>query len=309
MMYKNTVPQFTERPVVTMGNFDGIHLGHQILLKEVVARAKALKTQSVVITYDHHPLETICQTVFPYLLSSTEEKVKKLQEMGIDHVLIINFNKEVAGMSADEFVGDVIKKYLNPRELVIGYDSHFGKNRTGGFDFLKSREAEYDYKVDLIPPYRINEEIVSSTMIRNLIKAGELKSANELLGHSYTVTGQVIKGMGKGRTFGFPTINLKIENEYKLIPATGVYLTQVVLDSGRYWSLSNIGFSPTVKASGKSEVETFILNFAGDLYDQYVDIIFIEKMREEIHFSSQGELITAMENDLNLAEQMIREHK
>ena len=222
-----------KNPVVTVGTFDGVHLGHQKIMKTLVDRAKAIEGVSVVITYHPHPLEILNNVHFPYLLTEKIKKEKFLTKIGIDYVLWLDFNSELAELTAKNFIKEYFVEKLSSKEIIVGYDWHFGKNRDGDYHLLKKYEKLYDYKTDIVKEVRINNGIVSSTKIREYIKTGELDSAINMLGRNYSIMGKVVQGDKIGRQLGFPTINLEPIESRKLLPQSGVYLTKTKLSEKR----------------------------------------------------------------------------
>ncbi len=287
--------------VITMGTFDGVHLGHQKLIKEVVERAKKNQTKSVVITYEKHPLETLNLVTYPYILTEKDEKEKLIKQLGVDCIVYLKFNKEMAEMSPEDFLENVLIKYFNPKEIVFGYDTHFGKGRTGDYNFLKKNEEKYSYKSDIIQPLKINYEIVSSSKIRELIKAGKVNSAEKLLGRPYNLSGTVVHGEALGRKIGFPTINISQKIRYKLNPKTGVYVTKAFVDGESFLSVTSIGKSPTLKDMLCNNVETHLLDVSGDFYDKEVKLEFLDFIRDEKKFCSADKLIQAIKKDIKFA--------
>jgi len=292
-------------PVVTMGTFDGIHLGHQKLIKELVKRAKAISGQSIVITYFHHPLETIYQNPFPYLLTEIESREKLLKELGIDCLLYLNFDMTMAAMEPLTFLRDVLYKELQPSEFVLGYDTHFGKNRQGNFDFMKQHADDLGYKVDCVEPFRLNGKIVSSSWCREYIRAGRVSELPAILGRAYALSGTIVRGNRIGHQLGFPTINLKWNDPNKLIPKTGIYLSKVLIADKYYWGVTNIGYRPTVIDKSDLTVETHILDFSQELYGEKVMITFEKRIREEFKLKDRAELIQYIKQDIAQARIMI----
>ncbi len=292
-------------PVITMGTFDGIHLGHQKLLAELRKRADARNAQAVVVTYYHHPLETIHRKTFPYLLTERDKKEELLKKHGVDCVLYLDFDSEMAKMGAEEFLRKVIIESLHPAEIIVGYDTHFGKKREGDFPLLKKLERKYNYTADLISAFAVEKEIVSSSKIRDLIREGDMQKAKTFLGRDYSILGKVIKGHKVGRTLGFPTINLEQEDPNKLIPALGVYVSKVIIDGKIYDGVTNVGYSPTIKTTGIKEVETHLLEFCGDLYSEKIELIFLKRIRDEIKFNDVDQLINQIEIDVKKAKEFL----
>ena len=288
-------------PVLTMGTFDGVHLGHQSLFKELKKRAELANGEAIVLTYYHHPLETIHRKTFPYLLTEKDKKEELLKKFGIDCIFYLNFNEEMAKLSADEFLKNIIIEEIKAKEIVVGYDTHFGRFREGDYQFLKNNEEKYGYKVDIIEPCKINNRIISSSLIRDFIREGDIQDAAKCLGRLYSISGEVITGHKIGEKIGFPTINIHPHDANKLIPAIGVYICEVVIEANKYFGLTNIGYSPTLKNKGIKEVETHILDFCGNLYNKKVEVFFHKRIREEKLFSSKHELIKEIRNDINKA--------
>lgn len=289
------------RPVIAMGTFDGVHLGHQKLLKRLVERAREIQGDAIVISYFHHPLETIHRKTFPYLLTEKQAKEKLLKELGIDCALYLNFTPELAAMEPEEFLKKIIIDEIRASEIIVGYDTHFGKNRKGDHEFLKQATTKFGYKIVVVPPLKIDNRIVSSSIIRDYIREGNMVEAERLLGRLYSISGIVQKGHKIGRGLGFPTINIKPADKNKLIPALGVYLCRVKVSDELYYGLTNVGYSPTLKTNNILEVETHIIDFNGDLYDKQVEIYFARKLRDEMYFDSKEKLIAAINRDLKTA--------
>ncbi|MEJ8802669.1 bifunctional riboflavin kinase/FAD synthetase [Pontibacter sp. H249] len=284
-------------PVVTSGTFDGVHIGHQKILRRVIERAKEKNGQSVVITYWPHPRLVL----FPEdnklkLLSTIEERIDQLSGFGIDYLLIIPFTKEFSRTSSRSFITDILVKALNTKLLVIGYDHRFGKNREGSFENLKARSAQYGFEVEEIPRQDIDDVGVSSTKIRKALEVGDIDTATLYLGRKYTITSTVIEGDKIGRTIGFPTANLALPEAHKLTPANGVYAVIVSLDNENYPAMMNIGLRPTV--SGKDlSLEVHILDFNQDIYGKSITVEFVEHLRNEKMFSGLDELKTQLKRD------------
>jgi len=297
--FKTQKCDFT-KPVITMGTFDGVHLGHIKLLNQVVKKAKENNTKSVVITYFHHPLETIHKKTFPYLLTEQENKENLIKECGIDCVLYLDFDEEMAQMQPENFLKKIIIDEIKTQYIVVGYDTHFGNSREGNYQFLKSRSSIYNYSIELIEPVKIDNYIISSSLIRDYIREGDMLYAAKLLGRNYSIRGSVQIGHRIGRKIGFPTINLQPLDSNKLIPAIGVYVCEVLVNEKKYIGVTNIGYSPTLKTTRIKEIETHILDFNEDLYHKNVEISFNKRLREELHFKDKEELIKAINNDIQI---------
>jgi len=288
-------------PVVSMGTFDGVHLGHQALLRHLVARSKQISGEAVIITYYHHPLETIHNKTFPYLLTERDKKENLLKSFGVDCVLYLNFNEKMSQMSPRSFIEEIITGEVNARELIVGHDTHFGKDRVGNHQLLQEIAADRDLNIDIFPPVKIGNRIVSSSIIRDFVREGNMEQVKKHLGRSYSISGIVKTGHKIGRGLGFPTINIRPSDNNKLIPALGVYLCEIMIERDHYFGLTNVGYSPTIKNTGILEVETHLIDFSGDLYGKEVEVYFNRKLRDELLFESKEELINEINNDMTAA--------
>ena len=285
-------------PVVSMGTFDGVHLGHQKLLSVLKARAEAAGGEAIVITYYHHPLEIIHKKTFPYLLTELSRKEELLKQHGADRVLYLDFDEAMADMSPVEFLQTIILEEIKAKELVVGYDTHFGKFRQGDYDFLKQNAARFNYLVELVEPFQIHNRIISSSLIRDFVREGDMVDAARCLGRNYSVAGWVASGQRIGRELGFPTINVQPADPNKLLPGIGVYICEVILKGKTWQAVTNIGYSPTLKKNNYKEIETHILDFSRSIYDEKVEIVFHRKIRDEIDFPGKDELVREIERDV-----------
>ncbi|RLC52218.1 MAG: bifunctional riboflavin kinase/FAD synthetase [Candidatus Cloacimonadota bacterium] len=285
-------------PVVSMGTFDGVHLGHRKLLKSLRKRADETGGEAVVITYYHHPLEIIHKKTFPYLLTERHKKEELIKNLGIDCVLYLNFDEKMAEMTADEFLTEILLGELETREFVVGYDTHFGKKREGNSEFLEKNAEKFHYRVETVEPLKIDNRIVSSSLIRDFVREGNMQSVERFLGRKYSLFGKVVSGKKIGRKIGFPTINVEPSDPNKLIPAIGVYISEATIEKQKYIAVTNIGYSPTLKRTNIKEIETFILDFEGEVYDKEVEIIFHRRLRDEVLFPSENDLIKAIFKDV-----------
>lgn len=281
---------------MTIGTFDGIHIGHQKILKDLIQAAKTNQTKSVLLTFFPHPRMVLQQNVSLELLNTIEEKSTLLEQMGLDYLIIHPFSKEFSRLTALDFVRDVLVNQLNISKLIIGYDHHFGKNREGNIDQLREYSHLYDFEVEEIPAQDIDDVSVSSTKIRNALHEGLLKTANKYLGYNYMVHGTVVNGKKLGGKIGFPTANIDVKEDYKLIPKTGVYVIQTTINNTPYKGMLNIGYRPTVDGKHQT-IEAHLFDFDGDLYGAFLKIEFLYFLREEQKFDSIDHLIAQLKKD------------
>lgn len=290
--------------VATIGFFDGVHRGHQFLIKQVCDEAKASGMESAVITFDEHPRKVLHQDYQPRLLSTLEEKLILLSRTGIDNAVVLHFDREMAGLSAHDFMEKVLRDRLNVKKLIIGYDNRFGHNRAEGFDDYVRMGHEMGIEVIQSQAFSLNGVNVSSSYIRKLIEKGELELANKCLGYPYAIYGKVVSGYQEGRKLGFPTANLDLSGSEQLVPANGVYGVKVRLqDSMQYRrGMMNIGTRPTFNGKNLS-IEAYIFDFSGDIYGQTLVAAFIHRIRDEHKFDSAEELAEQMRNDAKIIEE------
>ncbi|MAE84305.1 MAG: riboflavin biosynthesis protein RibF [Flammeovirgaceae bacterium] len=287
--------------VVTSGTFDGVHFGHQKILKKIIQIAKEKGGKSVVLTFWPHPRFVLQQGKSDLkLLTTFEEKTQLLDQIGIDYLVKIPFTKEFSELSSDEFIRQVLVEKLNTQKLVIGYDHRFGKNREGGFDYLMEHSQDYGFEIEEIPRQDIEHVGVSSTKIREALSVGEIHIANEFLEREYCISGFVKDGDRIGRSIGFPTANLDIPESYKLIPADGAYAVRVEVDGECYQGMLNIGQRPTVSGQER-RIEVNIFDFNQDIYNHRVKVAFVRLLRKEQKFSSIEELKEQLNKDRLLA--------
>lgn len=279
-------------PVITIGTFDGVHLGHQKIISQLNKEAEAIGGESVLLTFYPHPRMVLYPESHGLKLIQTQvEKIEKLKRTGLDNIVIIPFTKKFSRMTALEFVRDILVHKMHVKRLVIGYDHQFGKNREGSIEFLKSISDTYGFEVDEIEAQEVDEVNISSTKIRNAIIEGDIELANKFLGEPFELSGRVVKGNQLGSELGFPTANLDIESELKLLPANGVYAVQVTLpDGSERKGMMNLGKKPTVKDDDQVSVEINLFDFDEKLYDQYLTVRLLSRVRSEEKFSSLEEL-------------------
>lgn len=288
---------------VTIGNFDGVHLGHQMLFSEVVSRAHRLGGTSIVVTFDPHPLKVLRPDSIR-LISTTEQKVELIRKAGIDVLIIIPFDRAFAATTAEEFVEEILIRTIAVRELVVGYDYAFGRGRQGNIEFLQAKGREKGFPVTVVEAHYENGMLVSSTKIRELVAEGRMRDVRKLLGRHYQIRGDVQRGKQRGgRVVGFPTANLKISEE-DLCPKRGVYVTQVIYDGKCYGGVSNIGYNPTF-GENRLVAETHIFDFHDDIYGRQIKINLLQHLRGERKFSGPDELAAQIRKDIQVAREVL----
>lgn len=273
-------------PVLTIGTFDGVHIGHQKIIQQLNNEAKKIGGESVLFTFYPHPRMVLYPESHGLkLIQTQEEKLAKLRRMGLQNVIVHPFTKDFSRLTATEFVRDYLVNKVNVNRIIIGYDHQFGKNREGTLNLLKDLAPIYDFQVQEIPAQDIENVNVSSTKIRKAIKGGNVITATNYLGEYFELKGKVIHGKKIGRTINFPTANIELDSEIKLIPANGVYAVRVVLeDRTEHFGMLNIGQNPTIEKQDYISIEVNILDYIGDLYNQSITVRFLDRIREEKKF-------------------------
>ena len=286
-------------PVATLGIFDGVHRGHRTLLDRVVQKAKEEKSESAVITFSPHPRLVLEQNNKNLsFLTTIEEKKILLAKAGVDHLIIIKFTPEFSNIPACDFLKDILVGEIGTKYLVIGHDHHFGRRGEGDFNTIKQCAKDLDFTVEQVEGYHTEDGMISSSLIRGAILNGNIEKANNWLGYSYSVSGQIIEGRKLGRKIGFPTANIKPYSEHKLIPANGVYAVEVQLDKKVMPGMLSIGSNPTVNTDiNFMSIEVHILNFDEDIYGRNITVIFRKRLRDEKKFGNIQELAEQMEQD------------
>ncbi|MFY8066288.1 MAG: bifunctional riboflavin kinase/FAD synthetase [Flavobacterium sp.] len=291
----NSIQSFnaTKPTIVTIGTFDGVHLGHQKIVAQITKNAHALNCESLVLTFFPHPRMVLQQGTEMKQLNTLNEKIALLDNLGIDNLVIHPFDKEFSRLTAEEFVKKVLVDVFNIKKIIIGHDHRFGRNRTATIDDLINFGETYGFEVEQISAEEINEVSISSTKIRNALLEGNTELAANYLGYDYSLTGIIFKGKQLGRTIGYPTANITIEEDYKLIPNNGVYIAKSVLNGKTVFGMMNIGTRPTVDGT-KQTIEINFFDFKQDLYGQKITISLLHRMRSEQKFES----IDALKNQL-----------
>jgi len=290
-----------QRPtVLTLGVFDGLHLGHQLIMRTVSERARAVGAVPTVITFDPHPRAVLHPQSAPPLLQTLDQKVEGFGVLGIEQTIVINFTKEFSMIRAEDFLRDIVKERLHAKEVYLGRGFAFGHDREGHIDLLRRVSQELGFVADEVPEVRLRQQRVSSSKIRQLLVEGKVNLARRMLGRPYGVEGLVLRGAERGHTLGFPTANLHPHN--RVIPRNGVYVTGTLIEGQWRRSVTNVGVRPTFTNDSEPSVETYVLNWSGDLYGDVVRVRFLHRLRNELKFSSVDELKAQIAKDVNRAQ-------
>lgn len=310
MKIVNHISEFdsSEQTIVTIGTFDGVHVGHRKIIKRLIDAADKTNAKSTLLTFFPHPRMVLQQNSDLKLINTLEEKKKILAQTGLDNLIIQPFTIEFSRLRAENYVKDVLVDQLNAKKIIIGYDHRFGRNRTANIDDLRDFGKKYNFGVEEISKQDIDEVAVSSTKIRNALNQGEIELANSYLTQAYQLTGEIVRGKGLGKELGYPTANLKIKEDYKLIPREGVYVVQSEIDGQLYYGLMNIGTNPTFDEVDQS-IETYFFDLNKDLYNQKISIQLLKRLRGEQKFDGPNQLIEAMNQDKAKALQYIESLK
>jgi riboflavin kinase/FMN adenylyltransferase len=288
---------------LAIGVFDGVHLGHQAVISAATSHARAADGTPVVMTFDPHPLKVLRPQHAPHLLTATQHKIALIRDMGVEHLLVINFDRKFAATSPEEFVEELVMHSRPLREICVGHEWSFGKDRRGNLDLLKRLGVQLDFSVVGVPPVLVNGEVVSSTAIRQAVEKGDLAKGAEMLGREYTIFGTVTHGNNLGKKIGFPTANLSAHSEQ--FPPNGVYFAEARVNGVLYYGVINLGYRPTV-SSGKSErvLEIHMLDFDRDIYGEDVEVRFMRHLRPERKFESLESLAQQIELDVRRAREL-----
>ena len=292
--------------VVTIGTFDGVHIGHKKIINRLVNIAKQEGLQAVVLTFFPHPRMVVQSDTKIKMLNTIDEKNKLLEQQGIDHLVIKKFTKDFSRLSAQEYVRKVLVETLHVKHIIIGYDHHFGRNRTANIHDLKAFGEIYDFKVTEILAQEIDEVTISSTKIRQALNSGDVKTANTFLGYNFMISGTVVKGKGIVKTLNFPTANIRISESYKLIPKHGVYVVKTRILNTTVFGMMNIGVNPTVNGKLRS-IEIHFFDFSQDIYGVYLEIEILKRLREEQKFDSLAELEKQLLKDAVVSKQFLQQ--
>lgn len=293
--------------VVTIGTFDGVHVGHQKIIERLVNTAKAGNLESAILTFFPHPRMVLQKDSDIKLINTIEERKQILEKSGIDHLIIHPFTKEFSRLTALEFVRDILVQKLKAKKIIIGYDHRFGRNRTANISNLREYGETYGFEVEEISKQDIEEVAVSSTKIRKALLEGLVEKANTYLSYPFSLFGKVVQGKGLGKEFNFPTANLQVEEDYKLIPKNGVYVVRSIIEGKNYYGMMNIGVNPTVGGSSKT-IEAHFFEWAGDLYGKFLKIEMLTRIRDEKKFDTIEMLKLAMKQDQIFSKRFIKEN-
>jgi riboflavin kinase/FMN adenylyltransferase len=299
---------FDANSCITVGTYDGVHIAHQELLRQLVEAARRRNGRSVVLTFDPHPREVISQMKEPFeILTTLSERIERYEELGVDLVVVVKFDEEFARQSFKDFYKKFIIEGTGVAEVFEGHDHHFGRDRKGNVEMLEMLAREYGFSVHLIEPVVVDGLLVGSSRIRSFLLKGEVEHAARMLGRPYILSGRVVEGDKRGRSLGYPTANLLPNSVKKLIPKNGVYLTKVDTGGLAFYGLTSIGVRPTFYGAGKRLVETFILDFDEDIYDSEITVHLLKRLRNERKFESAGELRKQMDYDKKEGQELIKE--
>lgn len=291
--------------VITIGTFDGVHLGHRTILQQVVSHAKELNGESIVLTFEPHPRKLLFPDQPLRILTPLQEKIDLITQAGINHVFVVPFTKEFAALSAEAYIQEFLVKHLHPKGIVIGYDHQFGHDRAGNINLLQAYENEGGFRVYEIPAKQIEDAAISSTKIRNALTAGHVADAANMLGRYYSLKGTVIAGAKIGRQLGYPTANISPLDAEQIVPQNGVYAIQGVIENITYKGMMNIGIRPTVSNELSLHIEAHLFDFSEDIYNKQVEIIFVERLRDEQRFPSLDALKAQLGQDALHAKQVL----
>lgn len=289
---------FEQGTYVALGSFDGIHKGHLTLMNKVISISKEKKALSMVYTFKNHPMTVVNNTIAPKLLIDNKKKQEIIENLGIDILCLETFDKKMMLLEPEDFIKELIERF-NVRGLVVGFNYRFGHKNKGDLAMLEKLKKKYNFELYVMKAYQEESDVVSSSRIRKLIKDGELEMANELLGREFVLSGKIVDGKKLGRTIGFPTANLEV-NEDMIIPEKAVYYTNVEYNGKIYKGITSVGNNPTVNGQNTT-IETYILDFSEDIYEKSIKLYFLEKMREQVKFNCLDELKAQLEKDKQFA--------
>ena len=288
--------------VVTIGTFDGVHIGHQKIIKRLIKTAKASDLDAVILTFFPHPRMVLQKDSNIKLINTIDERGRIIEGLGVDYLLVKKFTHEFSRLSAEDFVKHILVDKLHAKKVIIGYDHRFGRNRNANIENLKAYGEQYDFEVEEISVQDIDDVAVSSTKIREALNSGNIEKANRYLGYQFMISGKVIKGKGLGNTLGFPTANIQIDETYKLIPKYGSYVVSALIEDTTIHGMLNIGINPTVDGE-RENIEVHFFNFSQDIYNTNIQVKLLHRLRDEVKFDSlealKNQLLKDVETSLN----------
>jgi riboflavin kinase / FMN adenylyltransferase len=297
-VYYNFDNYHVQKPVVTVGVFDGVHKGHIAILDRVKHSAHEVQGDTVIVTFWPHPRLVLNQDASIKLINTIDEKLQLFEKFGVQHIVIIPFTEEFSKISSQQFIEDIMINKLKVNHLIIGFNHHFGKAREGNFELMNEYSKQFGFTLEKLDAQMVENEKVSSTLIRTSLNNGDIITANKYLGYDYMITGKVVEGKKIGRTIGFPTANVLVNQDYKLIPKTGVYAVEVEVTGKRYPGMLNVGYNPTIDPSlTKLNIEAHLLNFTDDLYEKDITLLFKQRIRNEIKFEGLDQLKKQLNSD------------
>ncbi|MFN3307412.1 MAG: bifunctional riboflavin kinase/FAD synthetase [Candidatus Kapaibacteriota bacterium] len=299
--------KYNPKHIITVGTFDGVHRGHQKIIKRMQEISKINGGETLLVTFDPHPQFIVKRPEKEpiKLLTTIDERLKLFQKFGLDKVLIIPFTKGFAETTGDVFIKQILHEKIGFSHILVGHDHYFGKNREGNYEMLVKWSQLLNFIVEQIPAYIIDEITISSTKIRNALSQNQIKFANKLLGYYYFIDGTVVAGDGRGNSLGFPTANIKFDIEHKLVPSNGVYFVFSLIEDKKFFGMANLGFRPTFRIDKKKTLEVHFLNFSGDLYGKTLTVFFLDFLRDEKKFYSVDDLLIQLKKDKEYANNLI----
>lgn len=299
--------QTNKKVVATLGTFDGVHIGHQMIIKKLVDSANAIDAESLVLTFFPHPRMVLQQDHSIRMLNTLEEKKELLEQLGLDNLVVQKFDYDFSQLTAEEFVKHVLVDKFNISKIIIGYDHRFGKNRTADINDLKMFGQKYGFEVEEISAQEIDHVSISSTKIRQALLGGDMTLANEFLGYDFYFSGVVVHGKKLGRKLGFPTANISISEDYKMIPKNGVYIVESTINGERVKGMMSVGINPTFEGHPYT-IEVNYLDWNGDLYDQTLKVRILDRIRDELKFNGLDELVMCLKEDERITREYFKQY-
>ncbi len=302
---------YNKRRILTVGTFDGVHIGHRFILNQLISNATVRNSNHLVVTFSPHPRLVLENPDKPKieLLTTLNERLKLFEINKVREVFIVRFDNDFSQLSAREFIIDYLYNRVGFEKILIGYDHTFGKNRSGNIELLRELSREFAFDIEKIEPFKDGDMVVSSTKIRNALHENNIRLANEMLGYTFLVTGTVVSGTKRGSKIGFPTANIEVNDENKIKPGVGVYLVSTKINSQLFWGMANIGYRPTFNNNSHITLEVHLFDFSGDIYDRELQINFHSFLRNEQKFNNANELIIQLGIDKKNSHKLIEIHK